>query len=342
MKTTSISTLSVSQTMQLTVQNSQTEIAKLQKESVNGTYADTGLELGTRTSASLDYGRESSRLQAIIDSNSLTNQRMDSSQLAMEQMSDSGQTLLDSLVALSGSSDKTSLQVSADTATSVLENFVSYANVSVNGEYLFSGINTDAAPLYDSFITDLKDDFNTQFSSFMSANGISSASDISSSQMATFLDDYTSSFDWSGWTNASDTKMTGRVSTSETVTTSTSLNADGFKNLVLGSLITSQLATAGLSADALNKVNATVTNLAGLSVSGIDAERSSMGLSQERVEKANTAMSAQMDIINTQLTDLVGVDTYDASVRLNTLLTQVETSYTITSKIQGLSLVNYL
>jgi flagellar hook-associated protein 3 FlgL len=342
MKTTSISTLSVSQTMQLTVQNSQTEIAKLQKESVNGTYADTGLELGTRTSASLDYGRESSRLQAIIDSNSLTNQRMDSSQLAMEQMSDSGQTLLDSLVALSGSSDKTSLQVSADTATSVLENFVSYANVSVNGEYLFSGINTDAAPLYDSFITDLKDDFNTQFSSFMSANGISSASDISSSQMATFLEDYTSSFDWSGWTNASDTKMTGRVSTSETVTTSTSLNADGFKNLVLGSLITSQLATAGLSAGALNKVNATVTNLAGLSVSGIDAERSSMGLSQERVEKANTAMSAQMDIINTQLTDLVGVDTYDASVRLNTLLTQVETSYTITSKIQGLSLVNYL
>lgn len=342
MKTTSISTLSVSQTMQLTVQNSQTEIAKLQKESVNGTYADTGLELGTRTSASLDYGRESSRLQAIIDSNSLTNQRMDSSQLAMEQMSDSGQTLLDSLVALSGSSDKTSLQVSADTATSVLENFVSYANVSVNGEYLFSGINTDAAPLDDSFITDLTDDFDTQFSSFMSANGISSASDISSSQMATFLDDYTSSFDWSGWTNASDTKMTGRVSTSETVTTSTSLNADGFKNLVLGSLITSQLATAGLSADALNKVNATVTNLAGLSVSGIDAERSSMGLSQERVEKANTAMSAQMDIINTQLTDLVGVDTYDASVRLNTLLTQVETSYTITSKIQGLSLVNYL
>jgi flagellar hook-associated protein 3 FlgL len=49
-----------------------------------------------------------------------------------------------------------------------------------------------------------------------------------------------------------------------------------------------------------------------------------------------------MDIINTQLTDLVGVDTYEASVRLNTLLTQVETSYTITSKIQDLSLVNFL
>jgi flagellar hook-associated protein 3 FlgL len=267
---------------------------------------------------------------------------MESSQLAMEQMSDSGQTLLNSLVALSGSSDSTSLQVSADTAMSVMENFVSYANVSTNGEYLFSGINTDVAPLGDSFITDLTTDFNDRLSDFMSSNGISSAADISADQMQDFLDDYTSSFDWADWTNASDNKMISRISTSESVATSSSLNADGFKNLALSSLITSQLATAGLSPDALSVVNTQVTTLAGLAVSGIDAERSSMGLSQERVEKANTAMQSQMDIINTQLTDLVGVDTYEASVRLNTLLTQVETSYTITSKIQDLSLVNFL
>jgi flagellar hook-associated protein 3 FlgL len=342
MKTTSISSLSVSQAMQLTVQSSQGEIAKLQKESVSGTYDDVGFELGTRTSTSLDYARETTRLQAITDSNSLANQRMQSSQLAMQQMSDSGQTLLNSLVALSGSSDSTSLQVSADTAMSVLENFVSYANVSTNGEYLFSGINTDVAPLGDDFIGDMKDDFNTKLSDFMSTNGIATASDITSGQMKTFLTDYTSSFDWSGWTNASDTRMTSRISTSESATTSSSLNSDGFKSLALASMITSQLATAGLSPDAMTVVNTQATTLAGLAVSGIDAERSSMGLSQERVEKANTAMKSQMDVINTQLTGLVGVDTYEASVRLNTLLTQVETSYTITSKIQDLSLVNFL
>lgn len=342
MKTTSISSQSISQAMQLTVANSQAEISKLQTEAVNGTYADTGLELGTRTSTSLDYSRETDRLQSIIDSNSLADQRMDSSQLAMEQMSDSGQTLLDSLVALSGDSDTTSLQVSSDTAMSVLENFVAYANVSVNGEYLFSGINTDVAPISDTFIEDVTGDFNNALSDFMSSNGITDAADITSDQMTSFLDDYTSSFDWANWTSASDTEMSSRISTSETVTTSATLNSDGFKNLVLGSVITSQLANSGLSAGALTSVNTEVTNLAGLSVSGIDAERSTMGLSQERVEKANTAMQSQMDIINTQLTDLVGVDTYDASVRLNTLLTQVETSYSITSKIQDLSLVNYL
>eukprot|EP00913_Durusdinium_trenchii_P026937 g25272.t1 len=328
--------------MQLTVKNSQTEIAKLENESVTGTFDDVGLELGTRTSASLDYDREVQRLQAIISSNSLAEQRMESSQLSMEQMSSSGQTLLDSLVALSGASDATSLEVSADTAMSVLESFVSYANVSVNGEYLFSGINTDVAPLDDTFISDLTAEFNTALSDFMAGEGIGSTEDISSDQMKTFLDDYSSNFDWASWTNASDTEMTSRISTSETVTTSTSLNNDGFKNLVLASIITSQLANADLSAEALTAMNANVTNLAGLSVSGIDAERSSVGLSQERVEKANRAMQSQMEIINTQLTNLIGVDTYEASVRLNTLLTQVETSYTITSKIQGLSLVNFL
>ncbi|RWX77025.1 flagellar hook-associated family protein [Neorhizobium lilium] len=342
MKTTSISSLSVSQAMQLTVSSSHAEISKLQKESVSGTFEDVGLELGTRTSTSLDYDRETARLQAIIDSNSMSNQRMQSSQLAMQQMSDSGQTLLNSLVALSGSSDSTSLQVSADTAMSVLENFNSYANVSTNGEYLFSGINTDVAPLGDTFIGDLKDNFNTSLDDFMSSNGIASASDITSSQMKTFLTDYTSNFDWSVYSKASDNKMSSRISTSESVTTSSSLNGDGFKNLALSSLITSQLATKGLSSDALSAVNTQVTTLAGLAVSGIDAERSSMGLSQERVEKANTAMKSQMGIINTQLTGLVGVDTYEASVRLNTLLTQVETSYKITSKIQDMSLVNYL
>lgn len=342
MKTTSISSVSISQAMQLTVQNSHTEIAKLEKEAVSGVYADQGVELGTRTSTSLDYSRETDRLQGIIDSNSLAEQRMDSSQLAMEQMSSSGQTLLNSLVALSGDSDTTSLQVSSDTAMSVLENFVSYANVSVNGEYLFSGINTDVQPLNDTFIDDLATDFNDSLSSFMSSNGIGDVGDITGDQMTQFLEDYTSGFDWSSWTNASDTEMSSRISTSETVTTSATLNGDGFKNLALSSIITSQLANAGLSSEALTSVNTKVTNLAGLSVSGIDAERSSMGLSQERVDKANTAMQSQMDIINTQLNDLVGVDTYDASVRLNTLLTQVETSYTITSKIQGLSLVNYL
>lgn len=337
MKTSSISSQTISNAMQLTVSNAQTEIAKLQKEAVTGTYADTGLELGTRTSTSLDYTRESSRLQSIIDSNSVAEQRMDASQLAMENMSSSAQMLLNSVIALSGNTDGSSLAVAANTATSVLENFTSYGNTAVNGEYLFSGINTDAQTLGDSFISDITTDFNDAFNTAFPDPSSATADD-----MKTFLEDYQSGFDWSSWTSASETTMSSRISTSETVSTSTTANSDGFKSLVLASVISSQLVNSGLSTGALAVVNDTTTKLAGSAISGIDTQRAQIGLSQERVEKANTYMSAQKTIIDTQLNDLVGVDTYEASTRLTTLLNQVETSYTITSKIQGLSLVNFL
>ncbi len=339
MKTTSISSLAISQSMQSTVSSAMTEIVKLQDEAVTGTYSDVGLELGTRTSTSLDYSRESSRLQSVINSNSFAETRMEGSQLALTNISNAGQTLLDALTALSGNTDVNSLKVSADSAQSVLENFVSYANTAVNGEYLFSGTATDVQTFDDDFIERVTKDFNDAFDLF---RGGTAAGDITADQMNTFLSDYEASFDWESWNNASDNVMMTRISSSETVATSTSANSEGFKNLVLASVVASQLTNAGLGSGALSVVSQKATQYAGTAISGVTAQQSALGLSQERIDKANTYMSNQITIIDTQLTGLVGVDTEEASVRLSTLLNQVETSYSITSRILGMSLADYI
>ncbi len=342
MKTTSISSLSISKAMQLTNSKSMAEVTKLQEEAVSGIYEDIGFELGTRTSTNLDYAREISRLQSMIDSNALAEERMSSSQLALDNMGTSAQSLLNSVTALSGNSDTTSLKVAADKAVATLENFVSYANSAVNGEYLFSGTKTDTQTLDDTFISDVTTDFNTAFSTFMTTNGITAVADVTAVQMNQFLADYEASFNWASWTNASSTTMTTGISASESVSTSVSANSDGFKALVLATVVSSQLVNAGLNNNALAAVNTATTLYAGEAISGLNAERSRLGLSQERVEKANTYMGEQKSIISTQLTSLIGVDTEEASVRLTTLLTQIETSYKITSKILDMSLVNYL
>ncbi len=339
MKTTSISSLAISQSMQSTVSNAMTEIVKLQDEAVTGTYSDVGLELGTRTSTSLDYSRESSRLKSVIDANSFAETRMEGSQLALTNISDAGQTLLDALTALSGNTDVNSLKVSADSAKSVLENFVSYANTAVNGEYLFSGTATDVQTFDDDFIERVTKDFNDAFDLF---RGGTAPADVTAAQMSTFLSDYEAAFDWSTWNNASDNVMRTRISSSETVATSTSANSEGFKNLVLASVVASQMTNAGLGSGALSVVSQKATQYAGTAISGVTAQQSALGLSQERIDKANTYMSNQITIIDTQLTSLVGVDTEEASVRLSTLLNQVETSYSITSRILGMSLADYI
>lgn len=342
MKTSTISSLSVTNAIQLVVSNAQKEVVKLENESVTGTYYDIGLELGVKTSQSLNFSRESERLQAIVDSNALAEQRMETSQLAMEQMTASAQTILDTFVGVTGASDGTSTAVAANTALAELENFAGMAVTSINGEFVFSGINTDAQTISSTFVEDVTADFNSALTAFLGANGLSSVSEMSGDDIDSFVASYSAGFDWSNWTNASDTVMSSRISTTETTKTSTSLNGDGFKNLVLSALIGSQLAVEGLQSDALARVKYHVVLVSGNAVTGINAERSQLGLSQARVESANETLKTQKTIIDTQFSNLVSVDPYEAKVRLTNLMTQLETSYTITAKIQQLSLVNFL
>jgi flagellar hook-associated protein 3 FlgL len=67
-----------------------------------------------------------------------------------------------------------------------------------------------------------------------------------------------------------------------------------------------------------------------------------MGVSEGRVTKANEALQAQKDVVATYIGELEGVDPYEASVQMNTLLTQMEASYALTARIQQMTLLNYL
>ena len=53
-------------------------------------------------------------------------------------------------------------------------------------------------------------------------------------------------------------------------------------------------------------------------------------------------MSAQINIMNTQINNLETVDPYEASTRVTTLLTQLQTSYSLTARVQQLTILNYL
>lgn len=98
---------------------------------------------------------------------------------------------------------------------------------------------------------------------------------------------------------------------------------------------------SGLNASALSVVNTAATDYAGSAITGLDSQRS-LSVSRRSAWKGQHIHGTAKSIIDTQLTGLIGVDTEEASVRLTTLLTQIETSYTITSRILNLSLVNYL
>lgn len=355
MKTSSISSLTVQNAMRLTISDAQKQLSDSQKEVTTGKYADVGTALGGTTSNAVDLTSDSLRLQSLISTNAVVETRLDSSQSALDQIASAAEKVQQTLVGLGNSTDSTTLGTAQKTVQDALDVFTSAANTSVNGEYLFAGVNTDVKPMtdYNAVADDgslslAKQAFNNAFFSTFGVNpGDAGAANISADDMTKFMEDtlepmFTGS-DWnSNWSSATDDTMSSRISKNEVVQSSTSANSDGFRYMGLVSVIGSEMLAGNYSTETRNAMVAKATEYSGLAVSGINDERTQLGLSQQRVKDASTSLAAQKDIIDTQLGSLTGVDAYEASTRINNLQSLIETSYTLTSRLQKLSLVNYL
>jgi flagellar hook-associated protein 3 FlgL len=355
MKTSFISNLAVTNSMRQSVNQVQNELVDAQREVVTGRYNNLGEVLGGTTSRSLNLHRDVSMMNNILTTNSVVTQRLSSAQMAMQTISDAGQTGLNTLVALAGSTDKTQLSTAVQTLSDVLDQFTDAANTSVNGEYVLAGINTDDKPMgsYLSDDTGAKTAFDTAFQGYFGfSQSDPAAAGIDPTQMQDFitntvepmfLDPTASNYAWStNWSSASDTPMTSRISKAEVVQTSTSVNAQGFKYLAMGAVVGMELMNLPVSSDTRAVVTNAAINYMGQAINGVDQERTELGLSENRVSMANETLQAQVNIVKLNLDDLEGVDVYDASTRITALTNQMEISYNLTARLSQLSLVNEL
>ena len=350
MKTTFVSTNSVQNALRLATQQGLAELQKLQKEVVTQRHADVGVVLGATTTRSISLARDVSHLETILDSNAVATLRLSASQGALAQMADAAQTILQSLIGVQGSDDQLRLDILKTEVDAQLEVFAGAINLSANGEYLFSGINTDAAPLaeYDAAGSAPKAAFDAAFlGHFGFDQSDVNVSTITVAQMDDFLTNIVEPMflgaDWTtDWSAASDTNMKSRISKTEVVETSANANATGFRRFAMASVMVSELMALNIDPDVRQLVNDTATQVIAQASYGIDAVRAQLGVSEARIERADNALSLQIDALRIYIGDLEGVDPYDASTRLNTLTTQLEISYSLTARLQRLSLTNYI
>jgi flagellar hook-associated protein 3 FlgL len=364
MKLSTISSNAIQNAMRLTIRQSQNDMTQASLEATTGVYADIGVSLGGQTAQSIDLTRETSRIDAILGSNSIAEGRMTASQNALSNMSTAAQDFMNQLVALRGNADGSSTQLVQQTATDSLSSLIGAGNTMLNGQYIFAGTNTDVQPLTDNTAA-ATSAIQTALTAYAANAGVA-VSALTGTQMTSFITSYVEPAfsgtpaspapaalvdtsgnpitipDWSTWSSASSQNLTSRISNSEVVDTSTNANGAGMRYLALAATLTTALSGLTLSPDAANAVSDQATSYARQAVDGLNNQASQLGLSQSRATKADDALNAQKDIFNNNIVDLQGVDPYEASTKVISLETQLQTAYTIVSKIQQLSLVNYL
>lgn len=353
MKTSFVSNMTMQSTMLRTIAEAQKELMAKQKETVTGRHADIGAVLGAKTARTLNMHRDLQRLESLLSTNSLTTQRLAASQEALGQISEAANSVMENLVGFSGTEAQDQLDRTKETFASAISLFTSAANTSFSGEYLLSGINTDVMPVnnyLDSGST-AKATFDQAFFDFFGFDqSDAQVESISADDMNDFMSELETMFmdtsptgTWAtDWSNASDQNMTSRISNSEVIQSSTNANTDGMRMFALGTVIGYELLNLGLSADTRKAVSDTSLAYIGSAITGIDGERSTLGVSQARVKQATTSLEAQSSILSNSINNLEKVDTNETATRITTLETQLELAYTLTGRLQNMSLVNYL
>lgn len=346
MKTTPVSTASVSQSLRYQLLRMQTELISANQEATTGKVADLGLALGKRTAQSVSMSRDFERMNGIIDQNGLVSARLTATQNALGQMLDRAQSFLSTLTA--GISGDASKQVVMTDAANTLDGLTAIVNTSFNGEHIFAGINTDVQPMAAYQGSPAKTAFDAAFVSFFGfSQSDPAAANITAVQMNSFIDTaVTPQFLGAGWetnwSQASDELITSRIALNETAQTSVNANGAGIRKLAMVATTVQEIfSSSTISAAARNALAERSAALVGEAIGDIGILQAQTGVAQQRVTKATERMEMQVDVFERTIGKLEGVDPYEAATRVSTLMDQIETSYALTARLQKLSLTKF-
>ena len=349
MKASLISTAAIAEARRSVLADLQGKLAKAEQELSTGRRADIGLDIGFRAGQSISLRSEFDRLTTIVNSNASTKTRLDVTQETLGQMTDVAESLLAALVASRNAA--AGVPAAVENARSGLETLTDLMNTTASGAFIFAGINSDIEPL-QNFFADPASPPKVQhradyLAAFSATPDDADLSAISPAAMQSFLDGaFATQFGSASWTvnwsSASSEDVRTRISTSVITETSVNANEQAFRDLARALVMVTDTGGDRLSEATFDIVADEAIDVVGNAIAGLTTLRADVGTVQEQVTQANERIDRQIAIISTNIQDLESVDPFEAATRATTLLNQIEASYALTSRLQRLSLTNYL
>ena len=347
--TSFISTTSLSDETRRSIARIQASLVDAQKELSTGRHADVGVTLGASTGITVSMRQDLNHIQSIQDTNNIVLTRMQASQSALQTIADKAGVFLSALVGAQSTSSMP--DTIAQEAQAGMQTLQEQLNSSLDGQFLFSGINSDVKPMDDFFSGTPSASRQSVTGAFTAKFGMSpddpAVASISASDMQDFLDnefsDLFSDANWANnWSAASDKAVTNKISRTEVAATSTTANDTAFRKLTQAYAMVSGLGFTNLNAATQQAVVQKATTLVGEATGGLTKVQSFLGVTQQRVTDTNDQIDAQIDFLTKSIGNLESVDPTTVTTQISTLTTQLEAAYSLTNRLNNLSLMDYL
>jgi flagellar hook-associated protein 3 FlgL len=345
-----VSSASLSSDTRRSIARLQAQLIDAQKELATGHHADIGVSLGATTGIAVSMRQDLSQIQAIQASNGIVLTRVGVSQTSLQTVADKTQSFLSSLISATQLTSSTTSTVVQE-AQAGLQTLQTQLNSSLDGQYLFSGINSDVKPMDDFFASPPSTSAQAVTNAFVAKFGMSptdpNVSSISPTDMQDFLtNEFASLFSGTNWntnfSGASDRAVSNRISRSEVSNTSVTANDDAFRNLTQAYMMVSGLGFANLNDGTKQVVVSAARALTANAIGGLTNLQSFLGVTQQRVTDSNDQITAQVSFLTKSIDNLESVDATEVTTQLSQLSTALEAAYSVTNRLNNLSIMNYL
>ena len=333
----------------ISVSSIQNKLAKAQTEVASGRWSDVGYKLAEQTGQVIEVRAQISMIDTFESTNSMVAGRADVTQSVLTSLVAEAQYLFDSSV--TARSTHASPEVVLSIARDGLGTMIANVNSTIQGVHVFGGINSDTPPMEDYFGTPASASKNAVDAAFLAEFGFTQSdpavANITAAAMESFIDNAFGSLfgaaSWSNdWSSATDETLKTKISFSEITQTTQTANESAIRKLAMAYTMVADLGLEGMNAETFGAVMDKAVDITSQSIGELNVLKGKIGITQQRMEIAGDKLVVQKNVFEKMVGEKENVDSYEVATRVSLLTNQLEASYTLTARLQQLSLVKFL
>jgi len=311
------------------------DIIRYNNELTTGMTTDVASHLGGSYARLTEIERGIRLVEGYRISITEAQQYADMVQERLEQIALTSQNFANNLLIADFSSAEATTVALSEAGRSNLAAIVDAMNSQSAGRSLFSGDATDRAGLVDS------DAIFTEIRTNVIA-AATNASEVETLLQAWFDDP--AGFETFAYLGSNDDLASFRMSETASVTVNVKAKDEEIKAILLGTALASVAddATLGLDFEEQGRLLRRAAERLLSAQNDLITVQAGVGLAQERIEEWTVRVSTEKLSLDNAKGALLEIDPYEAATRLEAAQFQLESLYTITTRLSQLSLVNYL
>lgn len=327
------------------IADGQRQLARAQSEQASGRHDDVTLALGARTGADISLRVHLSELEQSSSAMSLASLKAQTVQDSLSTLNSLAERFRSTITGARTSENGRML--SATLARTSLDALHDALSVTQDGQYLFAGLASDAAPLnrYDAGPRQAVIDAFRQNFGFPPDDP--AAANLSATDIGNFLDGtFAALFSGGGWnatwSGASDETPKFRLLSGATVDVAATANAPFAQRMAQAFSVMDVLGQSKINAVAFTAAADKSLSLVSEAQARIGDEQARIGIGEARIKDAKAVLEQKKPVTTAAISTFESIDPYEAATRVNVLMTQLESSYSLTGRISRMNLLSYL